>query len=412
MFRNLRGKLFAIVTFIILISALYTGAVNAGEPASLLQRKNQLENVRDYAPALSADALNYAIDGGLLFAGQPTAWQQLPTPANVIVGAVAQDPENAQTLYIGAANEMAIYRSQDAGAHWLRIPLSNDYIGGITDIAINPAQRTLYVGSDTAGIFRLRDIGSSMILSGHTMFDEAVLEIVADQKGAGLAFARTEWHVFRGISNGMEWMPLDMLTSAPTALAIVDTAPATIYIGTTDRGLLKSTDGFTWQMVNAGFAITPGTRLQVDALAADPVQPAVLYVAMSYLSGHYEVHQAPVGVLMSTDTAIHWTSLPTTVPAPIVRLLPVSGQSGAAYALTTQSRTPLAIGSAPIVNTVDVSTVSASTNVSDTQWRTSLIAWVVAALASATLVWMLLSELLMRSRALVSILPLKAVHEV
>lgn len=349
--KKLKEKILIIFITVLLMSAVYTSVVNAVGNSLLINAKPNLENVRDYAAPASHTAAAYAVDGGLLYAGQPNHWVQRPTPPNVIVGAVTVDRDNPRRIYIGAANEMAVYWSEDGGYAWRRVPLTEQYIGGVTDVALNSAQRTLYVATDTAGIFRLRDVGSSMILSGHTYLDQPVLEVVSDQHGAGLAFARTEWRVYRALNNGMQWMVLDSLTSAPTTLAITGDNPATVYVGTVDRGLLKSQDGFAWEVVHAGFLQTAGTRLRIDALAVDPVRPTVLYIATSYLFGHTQVHQTPAGVAMSTDNAAHWSQLGSPLAAdlaaPIVRLLPVSGVEGAVYALTTLSRAPQPLGNAP-----------------------------------------------------------------
>ena len=117
-----------------------------------------------------------------------------------------------------------------AGQSWLRVPLSTDYIGGVTSLALDEAQRILYAGTDTAGIFRLRDVGSSMILSGHELLGEPVVELVADSSGNGLAFARTAETLYRADNFGLEWAPVENLGSSPTALALANTTPATIYV--------------------------------------------------------------------------------------------------------------------------------------------------------------------------------------
>ena len=121
----------------------------------------------------------------------------------------------------------------------------------------------------------------------------------------------------------------------PTTVAIADGEPATVYVGTTDRGVLASTDGQTWTLANDGLGMSPGTRLHVDALAVDPVQPDRLYVAASYLLGSATVHQTPSQIAMSANGAETWTSLDAELGASVAELMPVSGRPGAVYALTT-----------------------------------------------------------------------------
>jgi hypothetical protein len=380
-----------IVAGTILTIALLAGVVNARNANMALVVKPALENVRDYAAAV-ADK-NYAIDGGVLFVGGPQGWAQVTTPDGIIVGAVAIEPQHPETVYMGAANGLTLYRSNDSGRTWLPVTLTNEAVGGVTDIAVDGDQRLVYVGTDTAGIFRLRDVGSSIVLSGHFQVDEPVVEVAADSTGTGMVFARTQNELYRAESYGLNWAPVENLGSNPTAVAIADNDPATVYVGTTDRGLVKSTDGVNWTTANEGLGLVPGSRLEVNALAVDPQQPKVLYVATSYLYGTGELHESPVGVAMSTDGAGNWSTLYTDHTTAVAGLLPVSGETGAVYAVSNVSRTPQPLGKAPVAPTslADVKVESPTTM----PW-TAIIAWVVAGLAALALGYAVLNDL--RSR--------------
>ncbi len=387
-------RLSIIVFTIVLIVAVSAGVVNALNANPKPVSRLSLDNVRDYAAAPVANGRNYAVDGGVLFGGQPSNWVQVITPNDVIVSAVAVDRKHPETLYIGAANEMAIYRSEDGGQTWLRVQLTDKTIGGVTDIAVDSAQRLVYVGTDNAGLFRLRDVGSSMILGGQLVLDEPVVQVAADGTGAGMAFARTQWHLYRAENFGLSWVTVDNLKSAPTAVAIADTQPATVFVGTVDRGLLESHDGLTWQPVNSGLGVLPGSRLQVDALAVDPAQPSVVYVATSYLYGTAQIHEAPAGIAVSTDGAQVWKPVSGDQIAKensVAELLPITGQTGAVYALTTESRTPQPVGNVRVAASVPVAQAAQSDNQNRT-WPATL-AWVVAALATMALVFAVATDL-------------------
>jgi hypothetical protein len=383
------NRILMIVAATILMIALLAGVVNARNGNMALMVKPGLENVRDYAAAVADKS--YAIDGGVLFAGGPQGWVQVATPDEIIVGAVAIDKQTPETIYVGAANGLTLYRSNDGGRNWLRVPLTSDHIGGVTSIAVDSDQRLVYVGADTAGLFRLRDVGSSMILAGHTMMDEPVIEVAADSSGTGMVFARTQNELYRAESYGLNWAPVSNLGGAPTALAIADGEPATVYVGTSDRGLVKSTDGLTWEVANEGLGYAPGTRLQVDALAVDPQQPQVVYVATSYLYGTTTLHQSPVGVAMSTDGAQHWATLYTDRQVAVADLLPVSGQTGAVYAVTNVSRTPQPLGTALAAPT-SLANVRVELPTTPLPW-TTIVAWVVAGLAALALVYAVANDL-------------------
>jgi len=286
-------------------------------------------------------------------------------------------------VYIGAANEMAIYRTMDNGRSWLQIPLADGFIGGVTDIAIDGAQRLVYVGTDNAGLFRLRDVGSSVVLSGHLLLDAPVLQVVADTTGKGMAFARTQWNLYRAENFGLTWVAVSNLQSAPTAIAIADTDPAKVYVGTTDRGLLVSNDGREWTLANTGLNYVAGSRLKVNDLAIDVANPSVMYVATSYLNGTSELHESPAGVAVTTDGAQAWSFINEASKLPVVALLPVSGLTGGVYALTTDSRTPLALGNAPIITEAAVASQPVA---QPTVGFASILAWVIAAMAAMALV--------------------------
>ena len=390
--------IFMVVTTIIMIGAVLTGLVlttesHAGSPQTIAT----LSNVRDYASAPTAAVPSYAVDGGQLFVGAPMSWRSVSTPENVIVNAVAIDSANPETVYIGAANEMAIYRSTDGGQRWLRTPLSAEYIGGVTDIAVDSAQRLVYVGTDTGGLYRLRDVGASMVLSGQLLLDEPVRQVVADSTGAGLAFARTDWNLYRAENFGLSWVTVGNLHSSPTAVAIANTTPATIYVGTMDRGVLKSQDGLTWALANEGLGFVPGSRLSVNALTVDPSQPDVVYIATSYLYGSTELHSTPRGVAISTDGGSVWSPLSDELNAAVVELLAVTGETGAVYALTSNSRTPVALGVASTVPVAVAATPAETLALALAANPSAVIAWVIAGLAAMALVYAVVTDVRRRT---------------
>jgi len=387
-------KGFFTLTTVILIVAVFTGIVSAFDTRTTTMVKANLENVRTVATPANASGINYAVDNGQLFAGRTGEWRQISIPANVIVGAVAIDSSRPSVVYIGAANELTVYRSMDRGQGWMRVPLTNEFIGGVTTLAVDSANRVLYAGTDTAGVFRLRDVASSMIAGGQTMIDEPVVQVATDSTGANLAFVRTNLNLYRAENGGLSWAKVANLGSAPTALAVANGYPATAYVGTADRGVLTSTDGQAWAMANDGLGLMPGSRLHVDALTIDPAQLDVVYAAISYLYGSTTVHQSPVGVTMSTNGGASWSGLYPNTPAMIAELIPVAGQTGAVYALTTTSRTPLAVGKAPVVAETAVVAAMPATAAP----LTNVVAWFIAGLAAAAMLFAMVYDAARRSK--------------
>jgi hypothetical protein len=400
--------------FILLVTILLICALLAGF-SQVLPRKQaslpvaQLENVRDYVSAVVPGGPDYAIDGGRLFVGHPGYWVEVPLPENVIAGAVdvrVLPAENGglshETIYIGAANELAIYRTEDRGDDWLRGQLTHNVVhkglvGGVTDLAVDPVQRLLYAGTDTAGLFRVRDGAETMNSTAQLLLDDPVLQVVTDRQGSGVTYVRTEWAVYRGLDFGLQWAMVDTLNSVPTALALAASQPVAIYLGTADRGVLQSVDGVTWTPLNIGLATTPAERLYVDALAADPLQPETVYVAVSREVSTEYVRYAPDRLAYTRDGGASWFAFAQPkLSGRVTDLMPVSGYGAATYLLTTTNRTPQALGDAPVA-AVPAAVSQPQPARSNSGGLT--LAWLVAGLAGVALGFALLVDLLTQPEA-------------
>jgi len=364
----------------------------------------QLDNVRDFAPARLADGPAYAVDGGRLMVGQPrpegTRWEELPLPEGVIAASVDFVPataDRAEVIYVGAANELVVYRTTDRGQTWSRNRLTHpvvhgDLTGSVTDLAVDPVQRLVYAGTDTAGLFRLREAGGQLLRSAQLMLGEPVLQVVVDRRGSGLALVRTRWRLYRATNFGLRWERVDTFGSAPTMVAIAQRVPAVALVGTVDRGVLQSADAVTWTPTNLGLSVAPATRLYVDALAVDPLQPAVVYAAVSYLYGPSSAHHTPTRLAVSRNGGLIWTDLAhADLTSRVAELLPQGGQ---VYALTLTSRTPVEVGPEMAAAMAAPSSSLPATAQTGATW----LAWFVAGFAAMTLGFALSVDLLQRRR--------------
>jgi hypothetical protein len=98
---------------------------------------------------------------------------------------------------------------------------------------------------------------------------------------------------------------------------------------------------------------------------------------------------------MSTNGGASWSGLANNTAAAVAELMPVAGSTGAVYALTTTSRTPQALGTAPVITDEPV---AVEAPVAATTSATSLLAWVIAGLAAAALVFALVYDAARRSK--------------
>jgi hypothetical protein len=128
----------------------------------------------------------------------------------------------------------------------------------------------------------------------------------------------------------------------------------------------------------------------VNDLAIDPARPEVMYVATSFLYGTSELHESPAGVALSTDGAQAWSPINEAASLAVADLMPIPGLTGGVYALTTDSRTPLALGNAPIVTEAAVASQPVA---QPTTSFTSILAWVIAGLAALALIFAIAMDL-------------------
>ena len=397
--------------FIFLVTILLLCAVVAGLSQTLPRKQAtlpvaQLENVRDYVSAITPGGPDYAIAGGQLFVGHPGYWVEIPLPEDVIAGAidvrVAQGGEgglNHEMLYMGAANELVVYRTDDRGETWLAGSLTHNLVhkglvGGITDLAVDPVQRLIYAGTDTAGLFRVRDGDTSMKSTAQLLLDDPVVQVVTDRQGSGMTFVRTEWAVYHGTDYGLQWAMVDTLGSVPTAMAMAASQPVAIYLGTSNRGVLRSVDGVNWTHLNIGLLSTPNDLIYVDALAVDPLQPTTAYVAVSRVVNSQYVRYTPDRLAYTRDGGASWFLFeqPRLVGR-VTDLMPVSGYGAATYLLTTANRTPQVLGDAPLGGVPAVITRPQPVS---SHKGTITLAWIVAGLAAVALAFALVTDVLTR----------------
>lgn len=391
-----RQLVLAFFTLLLMTAALITldrGNLDAN-PAS----QAALENVRAHLPAQVPGGPEYAVDGGRLLVGRPGQWREIPAPEGVIVAAVdvipladAHGDLRGEILYIGAANQLAVYTSRDRGQSWTLGALTHPrvhahVVGGVTALALDPVQQLLYVGTDTAGLFRVRILPTGLVSTAQLLLAEPVQQVVVDRRGRGLALVRTAHALYRSEEHGLRWVEVNSLPAVPTALVMLQAATPSYIVGTADGGLLRSEDGITWRPL----AHNLGATLRVDALAADPLRGGTVYAA---LSEEEATHTARL--VYSEDSGESWSHLTGTAGAKVTDLLPVSGRRAAVYALTAASRTPHALGNAPVVTATAAAPATSRAPLSATR----ILGWIAAGLGALALAFALLIDVMERRRA-------------
>lgn len=390
-----RQLMLALLTLTLMAAGLVL--LDRGAPSAAPITQPHLLNVRSHLPAQVAGGPEYAVDGGRLLIGRPGHWTQIPTPPDVIVAAVDVIPlANAdgdalgEILYMGAANQLTVYTSHNRGQTWSASALTHPrvhahVVGGVTAVALDPAQKLLYVGTDTAGLFRVRILPTGLVSTAQLLLPEPVRQIVVDRLGRGLVVARTDRSLYRGEDHGLRWVEVGSLPAGPTALALLPGHAPQVVVGTENGELWQSPDAQTWTALPHDF----GADVRVAALAADPLLPKTLYAAFARTGETGRNRQ-----VYSSDGGATWTPLIGAVSGEVTDLLPLSGRRAAVYALTTTSRTPAALGNAAAITARATPPTPASAQTP----ATHLLAWVAAALGALALVFALVVDLVERKR--------------
>ena len=197
-------------------------------------------------------------------------------PNSLYIEAVAVDPQNPNTLYVGG--NTGAFRSTDGAASWTRAGnLSNAW-----NLAVDPL--------DSGSVYAVNDVG---ILKG--------------TDGGG------SWNVVS--PQGTASDPFQSLVGW-VVVAPGEGGPSTVYVGGNARGVFKSLDGgSTWTWAKSGLFAT-----SIYSLAIDPQNPHTVYAGDR------------TGLYKSPDGAVSWSATPILPEVSVYALANDPHEQGTVYA--------------------------------------------------------------------------------
>jgi photosystem II stability/assembly factor-like uncharacterized protein len=162
------------------------------------------------------------------------------------VSALAVAPSAPTTIYATTSN--GFYRSTDGGTSWTKITTAGVTSFSFTNaMAVDPSNSSVvYIGQ--FGLFKTIDSGSNWTaVNAPPLGGSSIFSIVFDPSTSSTMYVGAANGVFKSTDSGSSWIPQNNFgvpgTPSVRALAIDPTATLTIYAGTSNNGLFKSTNG-------------------------------------------------------------------------------------------------------------------------------------------------------------------------
>lgn len=235
---------------------------------------------------------------GLVWAA---GWQPVG-PYGGSATAIAVDPSNSSVLLLGARNSL-LYRSEDAGATWRRLPFPRHFLGTVSAVAVDPGNPDRYYAAVSAahsyygGLWMSDDAGRNWTLC-EDLQGKSAEAIAIWTKDPRIVVVGTRDGVWRTRDGGARWERI----SAPwnhelriiTAVAIDPVNPDIIYAGTTHLPWKTTDGGKDWKIIHTGML----DDSDVFSIFIDPLRPSLVLAS------------ACSGIYRSENAGEKWTKFP------------------------------------------------------------------------------------------------------
>ena len=266
------------------------------------------------SPDVARDGVCYAACGAGLYRSQDAgaSWERLPASSERLTTAVTVSPSFVQDHAVFAAVKGGVLRSSDGGDSWFTAafaappPL-------FSSLMVSPDfERDGFLLAATLedGVFSSTDRGVRWQPWNFGLFDLNVLCLALSPAWAAdeTAFAGTETGLYRSTNGGRAWRHSGFPTELAPVLSLACLAGVDgdyrVFAGTEANGLLVSGDmGETWQPVNEDSLRGPVNQLQVVDSAAGP--------ALYALTDRALVHSGDRG--RTWDEALRMAHAPSTM---------------------------------------------------------------------------------------------------
>ena len=289
----------------------------------VLDRLDRAQRFQAQSAAPAAAASAWKLIGpeptSFLFGGYVTAGR---------VNAIAIDPRDSNTVYIGAA-EGGVWKTKDGGITWTPLTDSQPSLA-MGAIVLDPTNPDIvYAGTGEenfavdnyygAGILKSTDGGATWTNVVGPFLRRTISALAIHPSNGQILLAATDAQgVFRSTDGGATWN--SVLSGAAAISVCFDTSNHnSAYAslgdphGSPANGVYHSTDsGLTWTAINGtGTNTLPLTNAGRIELAVAPSNPSVLYAG---LQNSGEDYGTSLGIFKSIDGGVSWRQLSSVSP--------------------------------------------------------------------------------------------------
>jgi photosystem II stability/assembly factor-like uncharacterized protein len=241
-------------------------------------------------------------DGGTTWIGMNDGLQ------NTDIGTLVLHPNDPETVYI--VTSTGLFKSPDGGKSWIALNQGDDFTSSqqYQSLIVLPTTPPTFYLASKKGLYTRKEDDAGWVSVG-APFDGRRISALAYNPKTGRLYATVfsgetletlrDGGLFVSDDRGKHWARLGEGLNRDWIRGILfdPGSPKTLYLYTTGRGILKSTDGgHTWKEINVGLT---DPDLDIRDLVMDPHNPAVLYAGSH---GRW--------VFQSRDAGATWKPLP------------------------------------------------------------------------------------------------------
>ncbi len=240
--------------------------------------------------------------------------------ASLEVSTLKTDPRDHKVIYLGSQGS-GLWKSADGGGVWYQLNDANKVFNrraNVYDVAIDAKDTAnIYIGTyqDRYGrLFRSKDSGRSweeMYVVSRPGYGIFAVEVDPDDPTT-IYMGTAEGGLFKSTNYGKSWKLIKWFSNVISDIKINPKNAQIVYVSTFNSGIYKTIDkGETWQSLENKLRGFPEAN-EVESLVMDRENPDILYAGSSY------------GLLKTLDGGENWQKIEVIVPPRTLPILAVA----------------------------------------------------------------------------------------